>query len=66
MENSQLEWFKSSLSAAGNCVEAAPLPDGGMAVRNSREPHRMIRFTAGEWDAFVGGAKNGEFDRPAG
>ena len=32
-------WRKSSFSGAvGNCVEIAPLPDGRVAVRNSRDP----------------------------
>ncbi|MFZ0047785.1 MAG: DUF397 domain-containing protein, partial [Streptosporangiaceae bacterium] len=34
-----LEWRKSTASnPSGNCVEAAALPDGQVAVRNSREP----------------------------
>jgi len=55
---------KSSLSYAnGNCVEVADLPDGGVGVRNSRGPHGLVlRFTPGEWQAFVGGARLGEFD----
>jgi hypothetical protein len=60
-----LTWVKSSLSFSnGNCVEVANLPEGGVAVRNSR--HRrgpVLRFTPDEWDAFVGGVRNGEFDR---
>jgi Domain of unknown function (DUF397) len=59
-----LKWVKSSLSFAnGNCVEIAQLPDGGVAVRNSREPlATVLRFTAAEWHAFIGGAHAGEFD----
>jgi hypothetical protein len=61
---SGLRWIKSSLSFAnGNCVEVADLPDGGIGVRNSRNPEgAILRFTPGEWHAFLGGAKNGEFD----
>jgi hypothetical protein len=56
-------WVKSSLSFAnGNCVEVASLPDGCIGVRNSREQGPVLRFTAEEWAAFVGGAKEGEFD----
>lgn len=57
-------WFKSSKSgAAGHCVEVALLDDGGAAVRNSRDPEGgQLRFTAAEWVAFLGGAKDGEFD----
>jgi Domain of unknown function (DUF397) len=56
-------WFKSSLSFAnGNCVEVQFLTDGGVQVRNSRKREDVLTFTAEEWDAFVGGAQNGEFD----
>ena len=59
-----LTWIKSSLSFSNsNCVEIAPLPDGGVAFRNSRFPEgTVLRFTAGEWEAFKAGAKAGEFD----
>ena len=57
-------WVKSSLSFSnGNCVEVANLSDGGVAVRNSRDPlGAVLRFTRDEWHAFLGGAKLGEFD----
>jgi Domain of unknown function (DUF397) len=57
-------WVKSSLSFSnGNCVEVADLPDGAVGVRNSRDPEgAVLRFTPDEWQAFVGGARNGEFD----
>jgi hypothetical protein len=60
-------WTKSSHSGptGGNCVELAHLYGGQVAIRNSR--HRSgpaLLFTAAEWDAFLAGAKNGEFDRP--
>lgn len=60
-----LSWIKSSLSFSnGNCVEVASLPDGGVGVRDSKDPSGpVLRFTPGEWDAFLGGARNGEFDR---
>lgn len=58
------EWFKSSASAAGNCVEVRFPSHGCVQVRNSAD-HRMgiLEFTDGEWDAFLAGARNGEFDR---
>jgi uncharacterized protein DUF397 len=60
-----LSWIKSSLSLAqGSCVEVASLPEGGIGVRDSKDPAGpMLRFTPGEWQAFLGGARNGEFDR---
>ena len=57
-------WVKSSLSFSnGNCVEVANLSEGGVAVRNSRDPEGpVLRFTPDEWHAFIGGAHLGEFD----
>jgi hypothetical protein len=57
-------WIKSSYSGptGGNCVEVAFLGDGQVAVRNSRQPDGpALVFTAAEWDAFLGGARDGEF-----
>jgi Domain of unknown function (DUF397) len=64
-ENSGFNWIKSSLSFAnGNCVEVASLPGGEIGVRNSRESEgSVLRFTSDEWHAFLGGVRNGEFDR---
>ena len=61
-------WVKSSHSGptGGNCVELAHLPGGRVAVRHSREPDGpALVFSPAEWDAFLAGAKDGEFDRPA-
>jgi len=58
-------WIKSSLSYAnGNCVEVASLPGGTVGIRNSRDSAGpVLRFTPEEWHAFLGGVRNGEFDR---
>jgi Domain of unknown function (DUF397) len=58
-------WIKSSLSAYnGNCVEVAGLADDTIRVRDSKHPRgAVLSFTQAEWDAFVGGVRNGEFDR---
>lgn len=57
-------WIRSSLSGARhNCAEVAALPDGNVAMRNSRHPAGpVLEFTPDEWRAFIGGAKLGEFD----
>jgi hypothetical protein len=62
--NTDLSWIKSSLSYCNsNCVEVASLPDGGVGVRDSKDPSGpVLQFTPGEWHAFLGGARNGEFD----
>ena len=67
MEGNQgeLRWFKSSASAAGNCVEVAHLPSGGVAVRDTKDRAKSPHvYTRPEWEAFLIGAKNGEFDLP--
>ncbi|WP_328390321.1 DUF397 domain-containing protein [Nocardia sp. NBC_00416] len=63
---SRAAWFKSSRSQGGNdCVEAAHLDNGRVGVRDSKNPTGpALIFTPGEWDVFLVGAKNGEFDRP--
>jgi len=57
-------WVKSSLSFAnGNCVEVSDQPGGTVGVRNSRDREGpVLRFTPDEWQAFLGGVRNGEFD----
>lgn len=58
-------WKKSSLSSYNtNCVEVAGLSSDIIKVRNSKNPQAgVLNFTTGEWDAFIGGVRNGEFDR---
>jgi len=62
---SNLRWLKSSASASGACVEVAHLPGGGVAVRDSKDRSKAPHvYTRSEWEAFLTGAKNGEFDAP--
>jgi hypothetical protein len=61
---SRAQWFKSTRSGpnSDNCVEVAFI-DQAIAVRDSKNPQgASLIFTPAEWDAFVGGAKDGEFD----
>jgi Domain of unknown function (DUF397) len=61
-------WIKSSYSGptGGNCVEVAFLAGGDVAVRNSRHREEAtLVFTRAEWEAFLRGARDGEFGIPA-
>lgn len=61
-------WIKSSFSGptGGNCVEVAFLAGDQVAVRNSRDADGpALVFTRAEWDAFLRGARGGEFDASA-
>ena len=57
-------WQKSRWSnPSGNCVEVAALPNGGIALRNSRYPSGpALVYTRAEISAFMAGVKDGEFD----
>ncbi|MEX3102441.1 MULTISPECIES: DUF397 domain-containing protein [Streptomyces] len=57
-------WTKSRHSnATGNCVEAAALPGGSVALRNSRDPDGpALVYTPEEIAAFLAGVKDGDFD----
>jgi hypothetical protein len=59
-------WRKSSRSTdTRGCVEAAFLADGRVAVRDSKDrTGPALVYTPREWDAFLKGAKDGEFDLP--
>jgi Domain of unknown function (DUF397) len=59
-----VEWTKSGRSnQSGNCVEVAALPDGRVALRNSRHPDGpALVYTRAEITALVAGAKDGDFD----
>lgn len=61
-------WRKSTFSnPSGNCVEFAEAGNNLVAVRNSRDPEGGVLFyTRPEIDAFLRGAKAGEFDDLAG
>ncbi len=54
---------RSSQCGGGNCVEVAPLSNGQVAVRDSKDldaPQHV--YTPAEWVAFIQGVKAGEFD----
>jgi hypothetical protein len=58
----KLRWRKASYSSnQGNCVEVAALPDGGRAVRDSKDPSGpVLTFSAGAWRAFLARARRSD------
>jgi hypothetical protein len=55
-------WRKSTASGTGNCVEVSFL-GGSILMRHSRSPHGpVLSFSRPEWDAFLTGVREGEFD----
>ena len=59
-----IRWIKSTFSnPSGNCVELATLPGKQVGMRNSRHKRGpVLIYTNDELDAFLKGAKAGEFD----
>jgi hypothetical protein len=58
-------WKKSSKSAYnGSCFEIARLLEDRVAVRDTKDSGSgpVLIFNQSEWDAFLSGAKAGEFD----
>ena len=60
-------WRTSSASGSGgNCVEVAVTSED-IWVRDTKDrPGPVLRFTLVEWDAFLAGVRQGEFDLPDG
>ncbi|WP_328468799.1 DUF397 domain-containing protein [Actinoplanes sp. NBC_00393] len=59
-------WRKSRRSdGGGNCVEVSFAADGTIGVRDSKNrTGPVLEFSTAEWEAFLGGVRDGEFDRP--
>ncbi|MGK5530043.1 DUF397 domain-containing protein [Streptomyces sp. URMC 129] len=62
LDISGVEWLSAPGGPEDEKVEIAYLPGGGVGMRNSKDPDTVLRFTAAEWEAFVLGARDGEFD----
>lgn len=62
---SRATWRKSARSNAKyDCVEVAGNLPGVVAVRDSKDRSGpALVFARGEWESFVAGVKNGNFDR---
>lgn len=61
--SNELIYKTSRYCPDGNCVEAAAMSDGAVAIRDSKDRNKPPHiFTAEEWEAFVAGVKDGDFD----
>ena len=64
MDLARAMWRKSSRSGANGCVEVS-LDPAEVAVRDSKHQEGpVLRFNANEWEAFLAGVRNGEFEQP--
>jgi hypothetical protein len=62
--NVEFGFKTSSFCSVGGCVEVGVHSDGKVRLRDSKIVNSaVLEFTSEEWDAFVLGVKNGEFDR---
>ena len=61
-----LTWHKAQASVNnGQCVQLAHTPDGGTAIRDSKNPNGpTLHFTREEWDTFTHALQTGEFNHP--
>ncbi|KXK62987.1 DUF397 domain-containing protein [Micromonospora fluostatini] len=58
-------WRTSTRSQTSNCVEVAALPTGpaAVALRDSKDRGGpVLLFDRAEWNGFLAGTRNGEFD----
>lgn len=61
---SRATWRKATRSGYNGCVEVGVV-DGQIAVRDSKDRQGpVLMFTPHEWEAFLGGARDGEFELP--
>jgi hypothetical protein len=61
-------WRKSSFSNMnGSCVEISRLLSNRIGVRDTKDNGigPVLIFTTAEWNAFIAGAKEGQFDNPS-
>jgi hypothetical protein len=56
-------YTKISFSGGDGCVEVCFMTNGMIAVRDSKDVSKSPHFfTSREWEAFLAGVRNGEFD----
>jgi hypothetical protein len=65
MESIPAAWRKSSFSGTNGCIEVAFVGEQ-VAIRDSKDRSGpVLTFSSTEWEAFLAGARRGEFDEPA-
>lgn len=63
LDLSGVTWLGAPDAPGDDRVEIAHLPNGGVAMRNAADADGpVLRYTAAEWEAFVLGVRDGEFD----
>jgi hypothetical protein len=61
-QQGSLAWRKSTASGGGACVEVAKAEEM-ILVRDSKKPSgSVLTFSGVEWEAFLIGARDGQFD----
>ena len=63
-DSSGSTWFKSSFSQPGGCCLEVRIEGDQIHVRDTKDAEAgpVLTYTADEWNAFLAGAKAGEFD----
>jgi hypothetical protein len=64
-DTSNAAWITSRACNNSACVQVAHMPDGMVALRDSKDTTKPAHiFDGEEWAAFLTGVKAGEFDLP--
>jgi hypothetical protein len=58
------EFIKSSFSSSGGWCVGVSVSESKVCVVNTNEGKTIVEFTRSEWEAFIQGVKNNEFDLP--
>lgn len=63
LDISDVTWLAAPGAKQEDRIEIAYLDGGAVALRNPADPNgTVLRYTAAEWDAFMSGVHDGEFD----
>lgn len=62
MVKATMEWYKSSFCETAACLEAAPVGESAIAVRNNAHPgERHLEFDRDGWNVFLDDIAEGRF-----